>query len=250
MTVDAFDQPRSVLVLGGTSDIGLAIARRLIASGAERAVLAGRDLAALEQAADALQPACVDAVAFDATAVPTHADTVREAFAGGDLDLVVFAFGQLGDARELEADADRAAEVASVNYVGAVSMGLRVAERFRDQGHGVFVMLSSVAGVRVRRSNFVYGSTKAGFDSFSRGLGDALADSGARVLIVRPGFVRTSMTAGVKPVPFATDAEQVAEAVVQALRKGRDLVWVPPLLRWVMALLRLVPRPLFRRLPL
>ena len=250
MTADAFDCPRSVLVLGGTSDIGLAVTRRLVAAGASRVLLAGRDREALDRAAGTLGAARVELVGFEASEAASHAATVDAAFADGDIDLVVFAFGQLSGAVGLDADPDRAAEVAQVNYVAAVSMGLRIAERFRAQGHGIFVMLSSVAGVRVRRSNFVYGSTKAGFDGFSQGLGDALAGSGVRVVIVRPGFVHTAMTAGMQAPPFATDVERIAEAVLQALRKRTEVVWVPPMLRWVMALVRLLPRAVFRRLPL
>lgn len=250
MTADAFDHPRSVLVLGGTSDIGLAIARRLVAAGTRRVVLAGRDAGALERAGESLGAPTVESLAFDAARVADHPEVVTKAFAGGDIDLVVLAFGQLGDASELEADADRAAEVAQVNYVGAVSMGLRIAERFRAQGHGTFVMLSSVAGERVRRANFVYGSTKAALDGFSQGLGDALAGTGVRVLIVRPGFVRSRMTAGMPARPLATDPEGVAEAVLKGLRTRAEIIWVPPVLRWVMAVVRHLPRPLFRKLPM
>jgi decaprenylphospho-beta-D-erythro-pentofuranosid-2-ulose 2-reductase len=125
-----------------------------------------------------------------------------------------------------------------------------VSRRLHDQGHGTIVALSSVAGERARRSNFVYGSSKAGFDAFFQGLGDALVGTGVQVMIVRPGFVHTKMTAGVEAAPLATTPEKVADAIVDGLQRGREIVWVPGVMRWVMSVLRHVPRPIFRRLPL
>jgi decaprenylphospho-beta-D-erythro-pentofuranosid-2-ulose 2-reductase len=174
---------------------------------------------------------------------------VERAWARGDVDVTVVAFGVLGDAEKAWQDHATAVELARVNYLAAVSVGVLVAERLRGQGHGVLVALSSVAGERIRRSNFVYGSTKAGMDGFYLGLGEALRPYGARVLVVRPGFVHTRMTEGLEPAPLAATAEQVAEAVVEGVASGRELVWVPGPLRVVMSALRHVPRPLFRRLP-
>jgi decaprenylphospho-beta-D-erythro-pentofuranosid-2-ulose 2-reductase len=250
MTADAFDRPASVLLLGGTSEIGLAITRRLVAEGATRVVLAGRNDDALADAGAALGPAAVEVVAFDATDTAGHERMLDQAFSGGDIDLVIAAFGQLGDPAELEAQPDSAVSLAQVNYVGWVSAGLRVGQRLADQGHGTIVVLSSVAGERVRRSNFVYGSTKAAQDTFSQGLGDALRGKGVRVLIVRPGFVHTKMTAGRKPPPLSTTADAVADAVLRALNRRAEMIWVPPALRWLMRVLRILPRVVFRRLPI
>jgi decaprenylphospho-beta-D-erythro-pentofuranosid-2-ulose 2-reductase len=118
------------------------------------------------------------------------------------------------------------------------------------QGHGTIVLLSSVAGERARQSNYMYGSSKAGVDAFAQGLGDSLAGTGVQVMVVRPGFVKTKMTAGRDPVPFSTTADAVAGEVVKGLARGSHTVWAPPVLRLVMSVLRHVPRPLFRRLPL
>jgi len=139
--------------------------------------------------------------------------------------------------------------VATTNYVGAVAAGLASARRLREQGHGALVALSSVAGVRVRRANFIYGSSKAGMDGFFQGLADSLAGTGVRVLIVRPGFVRTRMTAGMEAAPMATTAEAVAAATVKGLQVGRSVVWVPAQLRWVFAAFRLLPQAVWRRIP-
>jgi decaprenylphospho-beta-D-erythro-pentofuranosid-2-ulose 2-reductase len=163
---------------------------------------------------------------------------------------VLLAFGVLGEQAEQEADPATAVHVARVNYVGAVSAGLHCATRLRRQGHGVLVVLSSVAGERARRANFVYGSTKAGLDAFAQGLGDALHGSGAKVLVVRPGFVRSKMTAGRKEAPMTVTPEDVADAIVDGIRLGRHTVWVPAKLRLVMTVVRHLPRPLFRRLPM
>jgi decaprenylphospho-beta-D-erythro-pentofuranosid-2-ulose 2-reductase len=137
-----------------------------------------------------------------------------------------------------------------VNYVAAVSFGVRLASAMRRQGRGSIIALSSVAGERVRRSNFVYGSTKAGMDGFYLGLGEAVADDGVHVLVVRPGFVRTKMTAGRADAPLAVDADQVADAVVAAVAERKALIWVPAVFRPLMSLVRHVPRRLFRWLPL
>lgn len=166
----------------------------------------------------------------------------------GDLDVAIVAFGQLGDADQLAADASAAVALIDVNFTGAVSICTVLAAQFRRQGHGRLVLLSSVAGERVRKANYVYGATKAGIDGFAQGLGDALAGSGASVLIVRPGWVHSKMTAGSEPKPLATTPEAVAAATVKALRTGRRVVWVPAALRPLMAIARHLPTPLWRRL--
>ena len=251
---DALGAVQTVLVLGGTSEIGLAIATELARPRRATVVLAGRDDTALKAAAAPLTEATgsrVEVVSFDATDAPTHDAVIEEAAAraGGDLDVVIVAFGVLGDQPADEAGGDGAVRVATTNYVGAVSAGLASARRLKEQGHGTIVALSSVAGERVRRANFIYGSSKAGMDGFYQGLGDSLAGTGAGVLIVRPGFVRTRMTAGLKDLPMATSAEAVAAATVKALQDGRSVVWVPAQLRAVFAVFRHLPRPVWRRMP-
>jgi decaprenylphospho-beta-D-erythro-pentofuranosid-2-ulose 2-reductase len=251
--MDALGEPQSVLVLGGSSEIALATVRALPQARLRRVVLAGRASDALTAAAAALTEAGIRGVEtqpFDALDTASHADAVNGFFDAGDIDIVLLAFGLLGDQAEAEANPDAAVTVAATNYTGAVSAGLRIATRLRAQGHGVLVVMSSVAGDRARRSNFVYGSTKAGLDAFAQGLGDALHGSGARVLIVRPGFVRTRMTQGLAEAPMTVDPQDVAATIVSALRKGRETVYAPAPLRFVMAGLKAVPRPLFRRLPI
>jgi decaprenylphospho-beta-D-erythro-pentofuranosid-2-ulose 2-reductase len=249
---DAFGLPQSLLVLGGTSEIALATARRLIARRTRVVWLAGRPSPALETAAAelrALGPE-VHTVAFDALEPDSHETVLGKVFAEGDVDVVLLAFGVLGDQANDERDAASAVRVAQTNYTGAVSAGLVSARALQAQGHGSLVVLSSVAGERARRSNFIYGSSKAGLDAFAQGLGDALHGTGVHVMVVRPGFVRSKMTAGLPETPLATTPEHVATAVELGLRRRSETVWVPGVLRVVMAALRHVPRGLFRRLAL
>jgi decaprenylphospho-beta-D-erythro-pentofuranosid-2-ulose 2-reductase len=251
----AVGDPQWVALVGGTSEIGLAVVMALAESGRlQRVVLAGRDPDGLRAAAQLTTvvtgSAAVRLVTFEATRTATHDSVVREMFQDGDLDVVILAAGELGDADAELTHPDEAVRLAEVNYVASLSVGLRVADRFRAQGHGTLVVLSSVAGQRGRASNFVYGSTKAGLDVFAEGLGARLHDDGVRVVLVRPGFVRSRMTAGRDVPPLASDPEDVGRAVVAALRKGQETVWVPPALRAVMLTLRAMPRGLFRRLPL
>ena len=184
---------------------------------------------------------------FDALDTPSHGKVIGDVFDGPtDIDLVLLAFGVLGDQASFDADPEAAAEAARINYVGAVSCGLVVADRLRTQGHGTLVVLSSVAAERARRSNYVYGSTKAGLDAFAQGLGDALIGSGARVMVVRPGFVHTRMTAGMDAQPFSTTPDVVAAQITKGLERGSDTVWAPPIVRWMFVVLRHLPRRLWR----
>ena len=247
---DALGDVQSLLVLGGTSEIGLATARRLIRGRTRRVVLAARDPARAEEAAAGLRAPGVEVetIPFDATDFDSHERVVDEAFAGGDVDCVLVAFGVLGDQERLARDRAAAVEAVEANYTGVVSVAIPVAERLRRQGHGTIVFLSSVAGERVRKSNFVYGSSKAGMDGFAQGLGDSLQGSGVRVMVVRPGFVRTKMTAGLDDAPMTVGPDAVAEAIAAGLRRGSHTVWAPAPLRLVMSALRHLPRPIFRRL--
>jgi decaprenylphospho-beta-D-erythro-pentofuranosid-2-ulose 2-reductase len=174
---------------------------------------------------------------------------IEKAFADGDIDVTLVAFGILGDQDAAWTDVAAARELAEVNYVGAVTVGVALAERLRRQGHGSLVALSSAAAERPRRANFVYGSTKAGLDSFYTGLTDALRPSGVYVSVVRPGFVHTRMTEGMKAAPLSQTPQQVADVIVAAVRTRREQAWAPAPMRWVMSVLRHLPRALFRKLP-
>ena len=249
---DAVGRFQTAAVFGGNSEIALATVEALADDGLERAVLAVRD-PARAPGADALRRRGLTAavVSFDADATDTHAAAVDAAFAaagGRDIDVAIVAFGLLGDQEEAKRDPAAAVRLARTNFVGAVSVLTVLAERLRRQGHGAIVVLSSIAGERARQANYPYGATKAGLDAFAQGLGDALAPAGVHVLVARPGFVRTKMTAGRPAQPMATDADAVARDVVRALAKRAHTVWSPRVLRYVFAIVRHLPRPVWRRL--
>jgi decaprenylphospho-beta-D-erythro-pentofuranosid-2-ulose 2-reductase len=249
--VNALIEVETVLLLGGTSDIGLAAIRELVRAGARRVILAGRDVTALETAAANLRDDGAGEVTierFDAGETDGHAPWVEDVFARyGDIDLALLAFGVLGDQARAEEDAAAAIEVLRVNLEGAVSVGVPLARAMRGQGHGHLVLVSSVAAERPRRANFVYSASKAGADAFFQGLADAAEGSGVHVMVVRPGRVRTKMTEGIPEVPFTTDPETVARDIVAGLRRRAHTVWSPPVMRYVMFGMRHLPRAIFRK---
>ncbi|SFK71496.1 SDR family NAD(P)-dependent oxidoreductase [Amycolatopsis sacchari] len=242
----------TVLVLGGRSEIGLEVARRLAEPG-RKIVLAARrsaDLGEQEAALREAGAADVVRVEFDADDLASHRTVLeRVAAEHGPLDVVVVAFGILGDQRRAEADAAHAAAIAHTDYLAHVHVLTELVNLLKAQGSGRIVVFSSVAGIRVRRANYVYGSAKAGLDGFASGLADALHGGPVKLLLVRPGFVIGRMTAGMPPAPFSSTPSQVADATVSALRRGRGEVWVPAVLRPVFFAMRLVPRTVWRRLP-
>ena len=238
---DALGSVQSVALFGGTSEIGLDIVRALAANRARTIVLAARDPA---RADDAIPGA--EIVELDLACAGGHAAAVERVFARPEgIDVAIVAAGLLG--RDQLADA---AELHAVNGAGTVSLLARCAEAMRRQGRGTIVLISSVAADRPRPSNFAYGSSKAAADAYARGLRDTLEGTGVDVLIVRPGFVRTKMTEGLDPAPGAVDPAAVTAAVIEGLRGRGGIVYVPGFLRWVMLVIRLLPRPVFRRLPL
>lgn len=252
---DAFGAPQSLLILGGTSATGLAVARRLVARRATTVYLAGRPSPALTAAAEQLRGlgrgVDVRTVAFDALDPASHEEALGKVFADGDIDLVLLAFGVPGDQEHDEADPLAAVTVAQTNYTGAVSAGLVCAGALQAQGHGALVVLSAAAGERARRADFIYGSSKAGLDTFAQGLGDAMYGTGVHVMVVRPGRLRPPGAA--RPAgpsgALTTTCEEVARAVELGLRRRSELVWVPGHLRFAMSALRHLPRALYRALP-
>jgi decaprenylphospho-beta-D-erythro-pentofuranosid-2-ulose 2-reductase len=245
---------RRVLLVGGSSEIAVAIGERLAADGPVRPYLLGRDRERLAQAGAALQRAgCAPAELdlLDADDLTRHEDVITHAFArAGGFDLVVIAVGVLGAQHGLDADPKAAAEVMRVNFVSCGSLVLHCLRQLRAQGSGTLVVLSSVAAERPRAGNVIYGAAKAGLDALVQGLADANAGSGVRVLVVRPGFVRTRMTAGLPSAPFATTPQAVANTTVRELRGRAHTIWVPGHLRFLFSAVRHLPRPLYRRLPL
>ncbi len=252
---DATGRPRTVLVLGGGSDIGLAITHALVARSARGVILAARDTGRLDVPATALRSAgaAVETIEFDAELVDTHEQVVAHAFERaraltGDVDIAILAFGLIDEAPILEETPASAGHVAMVNFAGVVSSGLAVAQQMAAQGYGTIVVLSSLAGQRARPSLLPYAAAKAGVDAFADGLDEALLGTGVRVMTVRPGWVRSRMTEHRRSAPFATSPERVASDVLRGLDRGARVVWSPGVMRLVGAIVHYLPRPLFRLL--
>ena len=243
--------PRVVVLFGGRSEIGLEVVRRLVSVGTVRVVLAARRAGELEAEVAELSRAgaSVDTVEFDADDLAGQARTLDHIAAlHPRIDLAVLAFGILGDQPRAEVDPDHVRAILHTDFVAQAHLLTLLAERMRAARHGTLVVFSSIAGARVRRANYVYGSAKAGLDGFASGLSDTLHGSGVRLLLIRPGFVVGRMTEGMSPAPFPSTPDQVGAAVVDALRTGRGEVWVPGVLSAVVAAFRVVPRPVWRRL--
>ena len=241
-----------VLLLGGRSEIGLETVERL-ASG-RVVVLAARrsdDLTSEITRITAAGARAVHAVEFDADSTVAHHAWLKKIVAEhGRIGVAVLAFGVLGDQALAEQSPVHAVEVVHTDYVAQVNLLTILANLLRAQGAGQIVVFSSIAGVRVRRANYVYGSAKAGLDGFASGLADALHGSGVHLLLVRSGFVIGRMTEGMRPVPLLSSTpEQVAAAVVKGLQTRAGRVWVPRVLRSAAFVMRLVPQSVWRQMP-
>lgn len=264
-----------ILLLGGASEIGLAIVAELVREatlrgdrGEERwlrcepkgraskphasveVVLAGRPGSAHRAGAIAQIEATgarVSWLDFDAADPSSHPDLIETAFAE-PVDVAIVAFGLLGE-RGTWRDHAATMRLVQTNYTGALSVGVLLAQQFSAQGYGRLIALSSVAGERVRRSNLVYGSTKAGMDGFYLQLGVELAAEAIQVLVVRPGTVRGRMAAARGRVPLSSSPEQVARRTVAALRAGRAMVRIPAIFGPISAIFRNLPAWLANRMP-
>ncbi|MCV7079117.1 SDR family NAD(P)-dependent oxidoreductase [Mycobacterium szulgai] len=240
-----------VVIFGGRSEIGIELARRL-APGAT-VVLAARNPGRLQEQVAILDAAGASNVytrEFDADDLPSHGALIESIVADhGPIGTAVLAFGILGDQARAETDAAHAVAIVHTDYVAQVSLLTHLAVAMRTARRGSLVVFSSVAGVRVRRANYVYGSAKAGLDGFANGLADALHDTGVKLLIARPGFVIGRMTEGMTPAPLSSTPEQVAAATARALAKGRRTVWIPWALRPMFFTLKLLPQFVWRRMP-
>ncbi len=250
---DVTGMPQRVVVIGAGSEIARAILRLLAARRLDSVLLVGRSLESLEGAVKDLHSLHVPK--FEVAMLDVTGTEGLEAFADlalerlGSIDMVLVAAGVLGTSEPADLDAREVASLATANFAGPAAVMAAFARVLRAQGHGRIVVLSSVAGYRVRAANLVYGAAKAALDGFALGLGDALVGTGVKVVVVRPGFVRTKMTTGRAVPPFAIDATDVADAVLRGLERDAEVIWVPSVLRFIFAVLRVVPRRLWRRMP-
>ena len=238
--------------MGATRGMGRALAR-LLAERGEALWLLGRDPGELDRSARDLEArgarAPVGHAALDLTLPAGFADALDAADVGlGGLDALIVTGGLFHRQEELAADSVRLERLLHANFTGTAVLCQMAAERFAARGGGLVCAFSSVAGDRARRSNYLYGASKAGLSAFLDGLGQAYADRGVRVVCVKPGFVKTGMTAGLPVPPFAGEPEAVARAVLAAIDRGRPVVYAPAAWRLVMLVIRSLPRALMRRL--
>ncbi len=244
---------RTAAVIGGSSELAGAVLSALASRGLETVVLCGRDRDGMARVAGRLAllgVGRVEQLFCDVERTGTLAALAGEVVGlVGRLDLLLVAAGRLGPETLEELDPETVGHVLTSTFGGPAAAVMAFVPALRRQGGGRIVVLSSVAGLRVRRANFAYGAAKAGLDGFCQGLADALAGTGIEMILVRPGFVHTKMTAGRRPQPLAVGPEQVATAVVRGLDRGSPVVYVPASLRPVFFLARLLPRSLWRRLP-
>ncbi len=235
-----------VAIFGGRSEIGLEIARRL--ADGNVVVLASRPGGEQPEVAGAERVLHVD---FDADDVTGHVATVEEIEADtGPIDIAVLTFGVLGNQKLAEVDSAEVVRIVHTDFTAQASLLTVLADRMLTRASGTLVAFSSVAGQRVRRPNYVYGSAKAGLDGFASGMADALHRSGVDLVIARPGFVIGRMTQGMSPAPFSSTPDQVAAAVVKRIREGGPaVVWIPWQLRVLCFVARFVPQAIWRRMP-
>ena len=251
--LNAVGQAQNILLLGGTSEIGLAIVSELTKRGGNPTVtLAARqDSPRIDAAVEEVSrhgAGKVRIVDFDAFDTDSHPAVIDAAFEAGDVDVAIVAFGTLGDQEELWQNQQAAVASAQTNFTAPISVGVLLGQKMKQQGHGTIIAMSSVAGMKVRRSNFVYGSTKAGMDGFYTQLGEALRGSGVHVTVVRPGQVRTKMTDGLDEEPLTVDKEDVAKAAVSAALDGKSHVFVHKLFGPISLVLQHIPAPIMRKL--
>lgn len=250
---DSFRKPQNVVVFGGNSDIAFALLQELAKDRLEKVVLAGHNQTTLHERASqvaALGSIEVKIATFDANDLSqVKAQSELAMSLVPTVDLVILAVGILGDQSLDESDASAVAKVITTNFTGPAAALTAVVARMKAQGNGSILVLSSVAGAKVRRSNFIYGSSKAGIDSFALGFSDALWSTPIRITVVRPGFVVTKMTEALKAVPMSTTPDKVAVAALKAMEQGKEMVWVPQTFKTIIFVLRHLPRSITRKLP-
>ncbi len=250
---NAFGQPQNVVVLGGSSEIAHAIVRRLVAERTRTVALAGRSEESLNEVARDLTTrgaTATSVVLFDANDPASAGPAVTSCFdaIGAPVDLVIVAVGTLGDQAQFEDDPLAAARMVTVNFTWPVAALAEIRRRLVAQGSGRILVMTSAAGIRVRRNTYLYGGAKAGLDRLCDGLADSLIGTGVSLQVLRSGPVRTKMIAGLPDAPMTTDPDQVAATTLGALNSSRRVIYSPPLLKYVFSILRHLPAPLWRKI--
>lgn len=244
---------RRILILGASSGIAQEASRCFAAEHA-RIVLVARDPEKLAAVADDLRirgAEFVETLQADLTNHDVYHQVIQRAFSvWAGLDAALIAYGSLPDQSSAENDFDMLRSAIDTNYVSVVILSMQLARVFEEQGFGVLSVIGSVAGDRGRRSNYVYGSAKAGVSTFLSGLRLRLADAGVAVVLIKPGWVSTPMTAHLTQNILFASAKEVGRGVYNAMNSRRSVVYLPWYWNWIMKIIRLVPEPIFAKLKL
>jgi short-subunit dehydrogenase len=242
-----------ILIIGATSGMAEEAARVWAARGA-RLYLLGRDLERLGALAADLRVRGADIAGtgtFDAADLGSHVGVVAQALGAlGGLDTALLAQGMLGDQAAAQANGAVAVAEFTVNALSMISLATPLADFLLTQGRGSLAFISSVAGDRGRQSNYIYGAAKAAVSAFASGLRNRLAPHGVQVCTIKPGFVATAMTAHLKQGPLFASAATAGRLIVRAIDKRKDVAYVPGFWRLIMAVIKAIPEPLFKRLKL
>jgi decaprenylphospho-beta-D-erythro-pentofuranosid-2-ulose 2-reductase len=241
-----------VAFLGASRGMGRSLSR-LMAGRGDELFLLGRDVSDLERSAHDLESRAgrgsVGVARCDLAEPGSFAAALDAAEARlGGVDTVVVTAGDFARQEELEADPERARRLLEVDFTNTVTFCEHARKRLLARGGGTLVVFSSVAGERGRKPIVIYGAAKAGLSHYLEGLDHKFRAAGLRTVCVKPGFVRTSMTDGLRPPPFAGDPDDVARTVLSAIDRGQPVVYAPPIWRWVMLVIRLLPRFVMRRI--
>lgn len=242
---------RTVLILGATSSVAIEVAK-IYAQKDYSLQLAARSIDRLSPLKSDLTirfNCKVDLFEFDAEDASQH----QQFYSSLPVkpEIVVCLFGVLGEQEEAQEEWTKALQILTVNYVGAVSILNIIANDFKSRRSGIIVGVSSVAGERGRQSNFLYGSAKAGFTAYLSGLRNQLFQFNVNVITVKPGFIKSKMTANIiTPAILTATPKQVAETIVNAVTKRKDVVYSLWIWRWIMMVIKLIPEFLFKKLKL
>ena len=243
----------NIVVLGGNSDLSIAVIEQLMTESPISVTFGCRDLAIANTRKEEILKYSpntqIQIIDYEATDSGDHARVLEDAKRLGEIDLVIIGFGLLGDEFTFEQDSQEIHRIIETNFSSVVFATLAAAKALLSQkSPGDIIVFGSVASQRTRLTSAVYGACKSGIENFCRTLGDALASKDVHLLVVRPGFALTKMTDGHLQPPFATTPRKVAQDIVIGLRKKRRVVWSPRYLRFVYRFLNLLPARIWLRL--
>ena len=242
--LNAFGEYQRILVLGGKSDLALAILDQLTVAEDAEVYLCGREIQA-DISQSIIKRFVIHQIEVDFIDVDKSKIELKKIFDSGDVDLIIIAYAVLGN-EEMQLETSQFQKVIYTNFYTQAVLLNDINERLNVQKHGQILHISSVAGMRPRRRNFVYGVSKFGVDFIAQGLQKNNVGNNVFITIVRPGFIHTKMTLGLPPAPFSTNRKKVAKIAVNGLRKRKRIVYAPKFLILVMFLLKLMPERVFR----